>query len=44
VRQLAGLAINGTGIALTIDLSVRTARREGFVAGRPTARSLELPR
>jgi uncharacterized membrane protein len=29
-KQLATLAINGMAIGLTIDLSVRTARREGF--------------
>jgi hypothetical protein len=34
VKQIASLVITGLGIALTIDLSIRTARREGFVAER----------
>jgi hypothetical protein len=34
VKQLASLAITGVGIALTIDRSVRTARREGFAVER----------
>ncbi len=38
VRQVASLAITGTAIALTIDRSVRTARREGF-AERPARRA-----
>ncbi len=38
VKQLTTYAIMGAGIAITIDLSVRTARREGFVAARPAAR------
>jgi len=37
-KQLASLAITGAAIALTIDRSVRTARREGFVAERPRRR------
>jgi hypothetical protein len=37
VRQGASLLITGTAIALTIDRSVRTARREGF-AVRPARR------
>jgi hypothetical protein len=36
-KQAASLAISGAGIAITIDLAVRTARREGFVAERSTA-------
>jgi intracellular septation protein A len=39
VRQMASWAIMGAGIALTIDRSVRTARREGY-ATRPTPRRL----
>ena len=39
VKQPVGWAITGMGIAITIDRSVRTARREGF-AKRPTRRSL----
>ena len=31
VKQLASLAITGTGIAITIDRSLRVARREGYV-------------
>jgi hypothetical protein len=38
VKQLVSLAITGTGVALTIDRSVRTARREGFMAPRPSTR------
>ena len=34
VKQVASLAITGGAIAVTIDLSVRTARREGFMAER----------
>jgi intracellular septation protein A len=34
VKQLASLTLSGIAIAVTIDLSVRTARREGFVAER----------
>jgi hypothetical protein len=40
-KQLASLAITGAAIALTIDRSVRTARREGFVADRPRHRRLD---
>ena len=36
VKQVVSLAMSGLAIAVTIDLSVRTARREGFVAARPT--------
>jgi uncharacterized membrane protein len=43
VKQLASLAITGVGIALTIDRSVRRARREGFIAERPAARRLDAP-
>ena len=35
VKQVVSLTMSGLAIALTIDLSVRTARREGFVAARP---------
>jgi intracellular septation protein A len=38
LKQVASLAITGAGIAVTIDLSVRTARREGFMAERATRR------
>jgi intracellular septation protein A len=38
VKQIASLVITGAGIALTIDLSIRTARREGFVAERRLSR------
>ena len=31
VKQLASLAITGTGIAITIDRSLRVARQEGYV-------------
>jgi Protein of unknown function (DUF3159) len=31
VKQIASLAITGTGIAITIDRSLRVARREGYV-------------
>ena len=31
VKQLASLAITGTGIAITIDRSLRVARHEGYV-------------
>jgi hypothetical protein len=34
VKQLVSLAITGTGVAITIDRAVRTARREGFMAPR----------
>ena len=34
VKQVASLTLTGLAIAVTIDLSVRTARREGFVAER----------
>lgn len=35
VKQVVSLVITGTGVAVTIDRSVRTARREGFMAPRP---------
>jgi intracellular septation protein A len=38
VKQIASLVITGAGIVLTIDLSIRTARREGFVAERRLGR------
>ena len=31
VKQVASLAITGTGVAITIDRSLRVARREGYV-------------
>lgn len=34
VKQVVSLVITGTGVAITIDRSVRTARREGFMAPR----------
>lgn len=34
IKQLVSLTITGTGVALTIDRAVRTARREGFMAPR----------
>jgi hypothetical protein len=34
IKQLVSLAITGTGVALTIDRSVRTARREGLMEPR----------
>ena len=37
VKQLVAWAIMGVGIAITIDRSVRTARREGFIGVRPVA-------
>ena len=42
VKQVVAWAITGAGIALTIDRSVRTARREGFVAQRPRARQVAV--
>jgi len=43
VKPLVGWAIIGVGIAVTIDLAIRTARREGFVAERtPRLRSVPL--
>ena len=41
VKQVASLAITGAAIAVTIDLSVRTARREGFMAERVPRRRNE---
>lgn len=43
VKQVASLTITGIGVAVTIDLAVRTARREGFIAERPMAGALDLP-
>jgi hypothetical protein len=43
VKQIASLAITGTGIAVTIDASVRTARREGYIAPRAGRRLRLLP-
>jgi len=38
VKQATSLAITGVGIAVTIDLALRTARREGLVAEGTTGR------
>jgi Protein of unknown function (DUF3159) len=38
VKQVASLTITGLAIAVTIDLSVRTARREGFMGERAEPR------
>lgn len=38
MKQIASLAITAAGIALTIHLALRTARREGFIAERPMRR------
>jgi hypothetical protein len=35
MKPLVSLALTGTGIAITIDRSVRTARREGYVPDEP---------
>jgi hypothetical protein len=43
VKQPVSLAITGIGIAVTIDLALRTARREGLVAERVSARPLDAP-
>lgn len=43
VKQLVSLAITGVGMAITIDLALRTARREGFVGAQPTARRFRAP-
>jgi hypothetical protein len=43
LKHVASLIITGSGIAVTIDFSIRTARREGFVAERRKARSLAAP-
>lgn len=43
LKQVVSWAITGTGIALTIELSMRTARREGFVIERPLTRRLDIP-
>lgn len=50
VKQFASMSITVAGIALTIDLSVRTARREGLIAhtarrpGSPGSDELGAPR
>jgi hypothetical protein len=41
VKQLASLAITGVGIAVTIDRSLRVARREGYVVGADAAPRFE---
>jgi hypothetical protein len=41
VKQIASWVITGAGIAITIDLAMRTARREGFAVEQPVARRLE---
>ena len=38
VKQATSLAITGIGVAVTIDLALRTARREGLVGARTTRR------
>jgi hypothetical protein len=38
VKQGTSLALMGIGVAVTIDLALRTARREGLVAARTTGR------
>ena len=43
VKQLVSLSISGIGVALTIDRSIHIARREGFVAPRPSAQVAEAP-
>ncbi|MBA2281079.1 MAG: hypothetical protein H0W25_07570 [Acidimicrobiia bacterium] len=43
LKPVATYVITGIGIAITIDLSIRLARREGFAGERPTPRPLELP-
>lgn len=42
-KQVASLAIMGIGVAVTIDLALRTARREGFAAERLTRGRRDLP-
>lgn len=42
-KQVASLSITAAAIAITIDRSVRTARREGFVADRHRPRPVEAP-
>jgi hypothetical protein len=41
VKQLASLAITGAGIAITIDRSLRVARREGYVVEHDVAPRFE---
>ena len=43
LKQLVSWLITGTGIAITIDLAMRTARREGFMGERPTRLRKSLP-
>ena len=42
-KQAASLAIMGIGVAVTIDLALRTARREGFAAERRIRGQVEAP-
>ena len=42
-KQAASLAIMGIGVAVTIDLALRTARREGFAAEQRTRGQVEAP-
>ena len=42
-KQVASLAIMGIGVAVTIDLALRTARREGFAAERISHGRRDLP-
>jgi hypothetical protein len=43
VKQVASLAITGIGMGITIDLALRTARREGFVDERAVVLPVLLP-
>ena len=43
VKQVVAWSLMGIGIAVTIDRSVRTARREGFVAHAPRAGRVGAP-
>ena len=43
VKQVSSLTITGLAIALTIEMAVRTARREGYIAPRASKRSALVP-
>lgn len=43
VKQVVAWSITGAGIAITIDQSVRTARRAGFAAQAPRPRRRDIP-
>jgi hypothetical protein len=43
VKQVASLAITGIGMGVTIDLALRTARREGIVVARSAALPIPSP-